>query len=115
MEKVNFDGDDIYLKKGIGGWRIAYPIKTEGKINHKNLWLGGGWFNLFKTFLVILAIVILSLAYSHDLKACSEVANYVAENPCDWCNAVMKVKQDNEKYFDDMKINITLVEELIKE
>lgn len=110
MRKEFYDGDKLVsLKKDFLGWKVIYPIRNpDGSINHKNLWIGGSWFNLVKWGLIVFCLLLLTLSYYHDTKACSEVANYVAENPCVWCETVMKVREYNDAKFE---INYSLLQE----
>ena len=69
IKEVNIDGERLFLKKSKTGWRIVYPIKIDGKINKKNLFLGGSWWNIVKIGLLIGAILFVTWAYSHDIEA----------------------------------------------
>jgi len=79
MEKIR---EGLYLKKGLFGYRLVYPVKNEdGTINLFNLLTGGSWGNLIKILLIIAFILILSLSYYHDIKECRKVM----ANPCNYC------------------------------
>lgn len=63
--------EDVFLKRGKFGWRVVYPINhpVTNKIIKKNLWVGGSYWNLAKVGLIIVAILLLVLAYRHDIEA----------------------------------------------
>ena len=81
IEKIK---DDLYIQKGLFGWKIIYPIfkdKDKGwkldNINWKNF-LIGSWSNILTVFFVVLLIIGLTLSYIHDTELCREIV----ENPC---------------------------------
>ena len=75
------EGEKVYLKKDILGWRVVNPINNnDGSYN---------WFNLIfgsksnVVFLIILSLLGLGLYFGIN----ELIANYklVADNPCDFC------------------------------
>lgn len=106
IEKIR---EGLYIKKSLGEYRIVYPIKNDdGTFNWKNFLIGGSWFNLIKTTLIILALIALTLSYNHDVKECSTIANYVAENPCSWCQQVTQARAVNDdKYSNIYNLNLS--------
>lgn len=57
--------DKVYLKKGIAGWKVVYPIRNEdGKINWKHLLVGGSYWNLF--ILILIVGIILGVLYEYS-------------------------------------------------
>jgi hypothetical protein len=75
--------EKVYLKKGILGYRLVYPIKIDGKFNIVNL-LVGGWANLFKLIFILFIIFGFIFIYYHDTK---EMQKVVA-NPCEYCSSL---------------------------
>ena len=67
IKEIEIEGERIFLKKSFLGWNIVHPIKTDGKINWKNLLAGGSWIKLG----LIIAFVIITLG------AIVEVANLI--------------------------------------
>jgi hypothetical protein len=58
IKETDIDGERIYLKKSkIFGWGIVHPIKIDGKINWKNLLIGGSWIR-FITFSILLLLML---------------------------------------------------------
>ena len=75
------EGENVYLKKDVFGWRVVSPWKNEdGTINWFNL-LTGGKRNLF------LLLFLLLLAGMFYLGVKELISNYqlVANNPCQFC------------------------------
>ena len=87
QKQINIDGEIINLKKDRFGWAIVYPLKKDitkpfyiqeekkWNINFKNLLLGGSWFNLIKTLLIIGIILLVMYSYKHDMSVCIQYAN----------------------------------------
>ncbi len=72
-----------YLEKTKKGkYRIIHPIKDEeGKINLKNLFIGGSWTNLFVLMWIISLLLFISWSYKNDTATCFEIL----EDPCERC------------------------------
>lgn len=101
------EGEKIYLKRDLFGYRIVYPIKNEdGKINMVNL-LFGGWRNLFFLVLFLLLITGFIYTYQHDTQEMQKVV----ENPCKYCQNTTHTyssavfTQDDIKYFMNVSKN----------
>lgn len=56
IKGVKVSNEKVYLKKGILGWAVIHPIKTDGKINWKNLIAGGSWIKLIILGFIIFVI-----------------------------------------------------------
>ena len=69
IEKVVINQEEVYLKKDKFGWRVIHPIKINGKVNWRNLLVGGSYWNLLKVGFLIIAISFLIWSYSHDIEA----------------------------------------------
>ena len=92
------EGDKVYLKKDIFGWRVVSPIRNEdGKLNLYNL-ITGGSRNL--VFLIIILIIILSFiwTYSHDINAVKSYYKDISDNPTDFCKKVLEPEIAQEVY-----------------
>ena len=84
IEKIK---EDLYIQKGLFGYKIVYPIKKDldrplslENINWKNL-LIGSW-KQFLTLIIFLAIIFFFIwAYKHDMAVCQEML----KNPCQFC------------------------------
>lgn len=62
--------EGCYLRtNGIFGPRIIYPAKDPdtGKINIKNLLIGGNWWKFIGSMLVVIIILGLIWSYNHDM------------------------------------------------
>lgn len=60
IKEINIEGDRLFLKKSeIFGWGVVYPIKIDGKINWKNLLIGGSW---IRFIIIIMAIILLYIS-----------------------------------------------------
>jgi len=82
IEKIEVKGEKIHLKKSFDGWRVVYPIKDEfGNFNWKNFLIGGSFWILLKTLIIILILLVLSWSYARDTGLCRDFVN----NPCGYC------------------------------
>ena len=60
--------EKVYLKKGFKGWQVVHPIKNEnGSINWKNLLIGGSWWNLIITLVIVGVMLGLLYEYSSSI------------------------------------------------
>lgn len=74
--------EKIYLKKGLFGYRLVYPIKNEdGTINWINL-IFGGKVNIIPLLSQTLILLFLIFAYLKDINA----ARDILENTFDYCS-----------------------------
>lgn len=72
IEEVQVSGEKLYLKKGIFGWSVVHPIMTDGKVNYKNLIIGGSWATFF-FYVVIMIVTLLAVnEYSTTTKMLQE-------------------------------------------
>jgi hypothetical protein len=82
MEKVIVVTDDVYLAKDLSGWRVVHPIKIDGKINWKNLLVGGSYWNLLKIGFMVGTLIFLIWSYAHDIEtvrnSCATAFNILA-------------------------------------
>lgn len=71
----------IKRKKPIIKYEVIYPIKTQGKINWRNLIIGDGIGILY-----VLIFVILAFTYMGDTKECRELVEDYNSNPRKFCS-----------------------------
>ena len=83
IEKVK---EDLWVRKGVFGWSIVYPIKKDvdkpfrfGNINWKHL-LFGSTLNLIQTTIFIGILLLLVYGYQKDTETCREIM----ANPCQY-------------------------------
>lgn len=87
IKEFEVNGESVYLKKGILGWSVVYPIKDyNGKINWKNLIAGGSW---IKLGIVIFAVIIL-IGAIFEISSIVETANGCLNNKQMLNNLVIK-------------------------
>jgi len=102
MEGVEKIREGLYIKKSFSGYKVVYPIKNDnGSLNWFNILTGGSYWELLKTLLVFLVIILLCFSYYHDTKQCFQVI----KNPCKYCNNVV-VPNYNIGSLD--KLNLTI-------
>lgn len=78
--------DGIYLRKDWSGYRVIYPYKNEDKTwNFKNILIGGSWWNLVKTIIIVLLVLFMVWSYKHDIKAYEGIVEKCVNEPCEWC------------------------------
>ena len=74
MNKVNIDGEEVYIKKGIFGFSVVHPIRNEDKtINWFNLIVGGSWFRFFIDLFIVLILLLAINEYVNNLKLCVDI------------------------------------------
>jgi len=72
IDKINIDGEDIYLRKTFLGWGVVNPIKINGKVNWKNLIAGGSWIKLGILVFIVLVIIFCLYDYANAIKVANE-------------------------------------------
>jgi hypothetical protein len=76
IKELNIEGERVFVKKSnIFGWGFVKPYKVDGKINWKNLLIGGSWIKFGLLMLAILIFIGCVSEYSTALKAANECAN----------------------------------------
>lgn len=75
LKELEVEEQRIYLKKSFGKWRTVNPIKTEGKINWKNLLIGGSWWNIIIVGLIVLGIIMMTSEYASKVTMLQECLN----------------------------------------
>lgn len=60
IKEVELGGERVFLKKSnIFGWGVVHPPKIDGKINWKNLIIGGSW---VKTIFLGIFLILIYMA-----------------------------------------------------
>ncbi len=76
IKKINLENEDIYLKKSKSfGWSVVRPYKIDGKIDWKNLLIGGSWIKLIMVVAAILIILGSVYEYSTAVNTANECLN----------------------------------------
>ena len=76
-------------KSGIFGWGVVYPIKVDGKINWKNLLIGGNWMRFTSIVFLILLVILCISEYSSIVQVANECLNQsktIQVNVSQWLN-----------------------------
>lgn len=63
LKEIKIDGERIFLKKNWIGWKVVNPYRIDGKINWKNLLIGGSWINLI--VVMIMSLLLLGSIYEY--------------------------------------------------
>jgi len=79
--KVEVEGEIVYLRKTFLGWGIIHPSKINNKINWKNLLIGGSWIKFFILIGIILIIFGCISEFSNAIKLANECLN---QNVIQW-------------------------------
>ncbi|GAH43673.1 unnamed protein product [marine sediment metagenome] len=83
LEKID---RGVYLKRGKFGHRLVYPYRDEeGTWLWFNVFIGGNWFKFIASVLFILLILGSIAAYKQDVMTVADKINWIAANPCEWC------------------------------
>lgn len=86
------ENEKVYMRKGFDGWRVVYPWKDEnGKMNWKNIILGGNWGVLVKTVLIVLFVFLFFYVYTHDTKECREFQKELPNKLPLICDSYLKI------------------------
>jgi len=73
--KVEVEGEVVYLRKSFLGWGVIHPSKIDNKLNWKNLLIGGNWIKFFILIGIILVILGCLSEYSNAIKIANECIN----------------------------------------
>ena len=71
IKEIGIEGEKVFIKKSFLGWGVVHPIKTNGKINWKNLIAGGSWIKLG----LIIAFVIIVIGAIFEVVNLIKIAN----------------------------------------
>ena len=73
IKEIEIDDDRIFLKKNnYIGWNIVNPYKIDGKINWKNLLIGGSWIK-FIALLILIGLFMLAIGeYANTFRIAQE-------------------------------------------
>ena len=73
MEKILIEDEAIYLNKSKWfGWGVIKPYKIDGKINWKNLLIGGSWIKFGRVLMTVIIILGCINEYVVALRAANE-------------------------------------------
>lgn len=89
MEKINkveVDGEDVYIKKSVLGTRVVYPVKIDGKINWKNLFYGS-----IGNLIALIVYIAIALLIYYGMKDIIGQCQEVVLNPCKYCHNLIKI------------------------
>jgi len=91
--------DELYVKKGIFGYRVVNPTRDKhGKIIWVNL-LIGGWGNFLKLLFILFVIGCFLYGFHEVTEGCKDLA----ENPCAYTNLDCSTSTgDNFKGFEQI-------------
>lgn len=72
VKEIEIDGERVFISKSdIFGYKVVHPYKIDGKINWKNLLIGGSWWNvLIYGFLILMVLVAI-----HEYSTAVKIAN----------------------------------------
>jgi hypothetical protein len=73
MEKIEIEGEKIYLKKNNFGWKVVYPMRNEdNSINWKHLIAGRTWWNLVIVGLIVMILIGVVNEYSNNIELANQ-------------------------------------------
>ena len=82
--------EPVYLKKGMFGYRVVYPIRNpDGSLNWINV-LFGGYENLIKLIIILFIFFCFIYGVQEMMGSCKDMA----KNPCKYTNL------DCTRYYD---------------
>ena len=65
IKELNIEGERVFVKKSnIFGWGIVKPFKIDGKLNWKNILIGGSWIKFGALMFMLLVIAGVIQEYS---------------------------------------------------
>jgi hypothetical protein len=97
------EGEKVYLKKDVFGWRTIQPIKINGKINWLNFLLGGTR-NALGLIILLLLIGFLMFSHYHDVEVIQKKYADISADPIAWCK---NVNANPAAYQEYKPINLT--------
>ena len=77
MERIKLQREELFLKKSKFGWRVVYPPKIDGKLNWKNLLVGGSYLNILKVLLIVGLLLFAVWSYSRDIETARQSCQQV--------------------------------------
>jgi len=117
IEKIR---DDLYVKKGLTGYRVVYPIKKDlnnslnrNNINWYNLLTGGSIWKLIKVVLFVALIILSVIAYQYDVGAYEKTVKEIFSDPYGWCAKLSSMKASDYPDINWSKLNIEVVNDSI--
>lgn len=104
--EVTVNGEKVFLRKDVFGWRTVYPVKIDGKINKKNLWLGSR-----KVIIVTIIWLLIMGAILYGVNTMVSSCRDLAKNPCKYTNLDCSNKnyEPEQENFIDRINNIPII------
>lgn len=90
IKETNIDNEKIYLRKDIFGWGIVNPVRVDGKINWKNLWLGSRKV-IILTIIWLLIMGFIFYGVNVMVSSCRDMT----KNPCNYFKIDCSSRQTN--------------------
>lgn len=86
IKEINIEGERVFVKKSkIFGWGFVKPYKVDGKLNWKNILVGGSWvkFGLLMFMLLVMAGAVQEFSVAVEMaNECSQgILNTIIELP----------------------------------
>ena len=104
IEKIK---PNLYVKELVdGSWRVVYPLKTDGKLNWKNIIYGGRISNIVTITAILFILWFMASSYANDTEKCREII----ENPPLCCACTSGGFSDR-----DLAINFSTLNFIAKE
>lgn len=76
IKELIINDERVFIKKSkIFGWGIVKPYRIDGKINWKNLLIGGSWINFIRLVLIILLVAGCIYEYTSAVNVANECLN----------------------------------------
>ena len=73
IKELNIEGERVFIKKSdIFGWGIVNPYKIDGKLNWKNILIGGSWIKFGVLMMTLLIIAGAIQEYSTAVEMANE-------------------------------------------
>ncbi len=73
IKELNIEGERVFVKKSkIFGWGFVNPFKIDGKLNWKNLLIGGSWIKFGVLMFILLIIAGVVQEYSTAVERANE-------------------------------------------
>jgi len=82
--KIEVEGEVVYLRKTFLGWGVIHPAKIDNKTNWKNFLIGGSWIKFFILIGIILIILGCLSEYSNAVNVANECLNSLSKEGIVW-------------------------------
>ena len=80
IKELNIEGERVFVKKSnMFGWGFVNPFRIDGKLNWKNILIGGSWIKFGLLIFILLVIAGVAQEYSTAVSIANECSNPLSQ------------------------------------